>query len=514
MESKIKKLNEKLALARLGGGEARIEKQHAKKKLTARERITYFLDKGSFEEIGALVTHRTKDFGMEKQQFYGDGVVTGYGTVNNRIVYVFAQDFTVFGGSLSETHAEKICKIMDIAMKVGAPVVGLNDSGGARIQEGVRSLGGYADIFYRNVEASGVIPQISAIMGPCAGGAVYSPAITDFTLMVEDSSYMFVTGPNVVKTVTNETVTSEELGGATTHSVKSGVAHVTSANDIECLEDVKRLLSYMPQSNREKPQKLPYEIADEVREGLANIVPSNPNKPYDMRDVIDGIIDEDSFFEIHKNFADNIIVGFARLGGRSIGIVANQPMILAGVLGCETSRKAARFVRFCDCFNIPLLVLEDVPGFLPGTDQEWNGIIIQGAKLLYALSEATVPRITVITRKAYGGAYCVMNSKHIKADFNYAWPSAEIAVMGAKGAAEIIFKRDILAAENPEEKWKEKEKEYADLFANPYNAAERGYIDEVILPKETRRKLIKAFAMLENKDDQPVRNRKHGNIPL
>lgn len=513
MESKIKRLNEKLALARLGGGEARIEKQHAKKKLTARERITYFLDKGSFEEIGALVTHRTKDFGMEKQQFYGDGVVTGYGTVNSRIVYVFAQDFTVFGGSLSETHAEKICKIMDIAMKVGAPVVGLNDSGGARIQEGVRSLGGYADIFYRNVEASGVIPQISAIMGPCAGGAVYSPAITDFTMMVEDSSYMFVTGPNVVKTVTNETVTSEELGGATTHSVKSGVAHVTSANDIECLEDVKRLLSYVPQSNREKPTKLPYEIGNEVREGLANIVPDNPNKPYDMRDVIDGIIDEDTFFEIHKNFADNIIVGFARLGGRSIGIVANQPMILAGVLGCETSRKAARFVRFCDCFNIPLLILEDVPGFLPGTDQEWNGIITQGAKLLYALSEATVPRITVITRKAYGGAYCVMNSKHIKADFNYAWPSAEIAVMGAKGAAEIIFKRDILAADNPEEKWKEKEKEYADLFANPYNAAERGYIDEVILPKETRRKLIKAFAMLENKD-QPRRNRKHGNIPL
>ena len=513
MDSKIKDLNEKLALAKLGGGEKRIEKQHAKKKLTAHERVEYFLDEGSFEEIGALVTHRTKDFGMENQKFYGDGVVTGYGTVNGRIVYVFAQDFTVFGGSLSETHAEKICKIMELAMKVGAPMVGLNDSGGARIQEGVRSLGGYADIFFRNVEASGVIPQISAIMGPCAGGAVYSPAITDFTMMVEDSSYMFVTGPNVVKTVTNETVTSEELGGATTHSVKSGVAHVTSSNDIECLEDVKKLLSYIPQSNKEKPISLPYEIGDEVREGLADIVPDNPNKPYDMHAVIKGIIDEDSFFEIHKNFADNIIVGFARLGGKSIGIVANQPMILAGVLGCETSRKAARFVRFCDCFNIPLLVLEDVPGFLPGTDQEWNGIIVQGAKLLYAFSEATVPRITVITRKAYGGAYDVMNSKHIGADLNYAWPSAEIAVMGAKGAAEIIFKREIMAAEDPEAKWKEKEAEYAELFANPYSAAERGYIDEVILPRHTRRKLIKAFAMLENKD-QPRRNRKHGNIPL
>ncbi|MFK2820124.1 acyl-CoA carboxylase subunit beta [Flavobacteriaceae sp. LMIT009] len=513
MKEKITELNKKLELAKLGGGEKRIEKQHAKKKLTARERINYFFDEGSFEEIGALVTHRTKDFGMENQKFYGDGVVTGYGTVNRRLVYAFAQDFTVFGGSLSETHAEKICKIMDLAMRVGAPVVGLNDSGGARIQEGVRSLGGYADIFFRNVEASGIIPQISAIMGPCAGGAVYSPAITDFTLMVEDSSYMFVTGPNVVKTVTNEEVTSEELGGATTHSVKSGVAHITSANDIECLEDLKKLLSYLPQSNKEKPKKLPFELGEELRPELSDIVPDNPNKPYDMHDVINGIIDKDSFFEIHKNFADNIIVGFARLGGRSIGIVANQPMILAGVLGVKTSRKAARFVRFCDCFNIPLLVLEDVPGFLPGTDQEWNGIIIQGAKLLYALSEATVPRITVITRKAYGGAYDVMNSKHIGADFNYAWPSAEIAVMGAKGAAEIIFKREIMAADDPEAKWKEKEKEYADLFANPYSAAERGYIDEVILPKNTRRKLIKSFAMLENKE-LPRRNRKHGNIPL
>ena len=513
MDSKIKELNDKLALAKLGGGEIRIEKQHAKKKLTARERVEYFLDEGSFEEIGALVTHRTKDFGMENQKFYGDGVITGYGTVNGRAIYIFAQDFTVFGGSLSETHAEKICKIMDLAMKVGAPMIGLNDSGGARIQEGVRSLGGYADIFFRNVKASGIIPQISAIMGPCAGGAVYSPAITDFTMMVEESSYMFVTGPNVVKTVTNEEVTSEELGGATTHSVKSGVAHITSANDIECLDDLKKLLSYIPQSNKEKPAKLPYELGDEIRLELSDIVPDNPNKPYDMHEVIKGIIDEDSFFEIHKNFADNIIVGFARLGGRSIGIVANQPMILAGVLGVKTSRKAARFVRFCDCFNIPLLILEDVPGFLPGTDQEWNGIIVQGAKLLYALSEATVPRITVITRKAYGGAYDVMNSKHIGADFNYAWPSAEIAVMGAKGAAEIIFKREIMAAEDPEAKWKEKEAEYAKLFANPYSAAERGYIDEVILPRYTRRKLIKAFAMLENKDE-PRSNRKHGNIPL
>jgi len=513
MDSKIKELNDKLALAKLGGGEIRIEKQHAKKKLTARERVDYFLDEGSFEEIGALVTHRTKDFGMENQKFYGDGVITGYGTVNGRAIYIFAQDFTVFGGSLSETHAEKICKIMDLAMKVGAPMIGLNDSGGARIQEGVRSLGGYADIFFRNVKASGIIPQISAIMGPCAGGAVYSPAITDFTMMVEESSYMFVTGPNVVKTVTNEEVTSEELGGATTHSVKSGVAHITSANDIECLDDLKKLLSYIPQSNKEKPAKLPYDLGDEIRLELSEIVPDNPNKPYDMHEVIKGIIDEDSFFEIHKNFADNIIVGFARLGGRSIGIVANQPMILAGVLGVKTSRKAARFVRFCDCFNIPLLILEDVPGFLPGTDQEWNGIIVQGAKLLYALSEATVPRITVITRKAYGGAYDVMNSKHIGADFNYAWPSAEIAVMGAKGAAEIIFKREIMAAEDPEAKWKEKEAEYAKLFANPYSAAERGYIDEVILPRYTRRKLIKAFAMLENKDE-PRSNRKHGNIPL
>jgi len=513
MDSKIKALNEKLQLAYLGGGEARIKKQHAKKKLTARERVNYLLDEGSFEEIGALVTHRTKDFGMANQTFYGDGVITGYGTVHGRLVYVFAQDFTVFGGSLSETHAEKICKIMDMAVNVGAPLIGLNDSGGARIQEGVRSLGGYADIFYRNVQASGVIPQISAIMGPCAGGAVYSPAMTDFTIMVQDTSYMFVTGPNVVKTVTNEEVTSEELGGASTHSVKSGVAHKTSANDVECLEDIKKLLSYFPQSNKEKPAHLPFDLKHEIRASLSSIVPDNPNKPYDMHQVIEGIIDEDSFYEIHKDYAENIIVGFARLGGKSIGIIANQPMFLAGVLDVKSSKKAARFVRFCDCFNIPMLVLEDVPGFLPGTDQEWNGIIVNGAKLLYAFSEATVPRVTVITRKAYGGAYDVMNSKHIGADMNFAWPSAEIAVMGAKGAAEIIFKKEISTAADKEAKWKEKEAAYAELFANPYSAAERGFIDEVILPKDTRRKLLKAFSMLENKEVN-LPNRKHGNIPL
>ncbi|MFD2727552.1 acyl-CoA carboxylase subunit beta [Hyunsoonleella rubra] len=512
-QDKINTLNERLALAKLGGGQKRIDKQHANKKLTARERIEYLMDEGSFEEIGALVTHRTTDFGMENQIIYGDGVVTGYGTIDGRLVYVYAQDFTVFGGSLSETHAEKICKIMDMAVKVGAPIIGLNDSGGARIQEGVRSLGGYADIFYRNVQASGVIPQISAVMGPCAGGAVYSPAMTDFTIMVEHTSYMFVTGPNVVKTVTNEEVTSEELGGALTHASKSGVSHRTSSNDIECLEDVKKLLSYLPQNNTENPKLLDFNLNDEIRDELSNIVPDNPNKPYDMHEVISGIIDEDSFYEIHKDYAESIIVGFARLGGRSIGIVANQPMAFAGVLGVNSSRKGARFTRFCDCFNIPLLVLVDVPGFLPGTDQEWNGIIVHGAKLLYAFSEATVPRITVITRKAYGGAYDVMNSKHIGADFNYAWPGAEIAVMGAKGASEIIFRKEIASSENPEEKLAEKETEYAQKFANPYRAAKRGFIDEVILPKNTRRKLIKAFASLKNKEvNRP--KRKHGNIPL
>ena len=509
----IEQLHQKIKQAHLGGGEKRIAKQHEKKKLTARERIDYLLDEGSFEEIGILVTHRTTDFGMQEQKYYGDGVVTGYGTINGRLVYVFAQDFTVFGGALSETHAEKICKVMDLAVKTGAPMIGLNDSGGARIQEGVKSLGGYADIFHRNVKASGVIPQISAIMGPCAGGAVYSPAMTDFTIMVEDTSYMFVTGPNVVKTVTNENVTSEELGGASTHSTKSGVTHLTANSDITCLEDIKKLISYMPQNNKQKVEKLPFELKDEIREKLDEIIPESSNKPYDMHLVIEGIIDEGSFFEIHKNYADNIIVGFARLGGRSIGIVANQPMSLAGVLDVDSSKKAARFTRFCDCFNIPLLVLVDVPGFLPGTDQEWNGIILNGAKLLYALSEATVPKVTVITRKAYGGAYDVMNSKHIGADMNFAWPSAEIAVMGAKGASEIIFRKEIKESENPEQKLAEKEAEYAEKFANPFEAAQRGFIDEVIMPKDTRRKLLKAFSMLENKSVLRP-DRKHGNIPL
>ncbi len=513
MDKKIEELQRRLKLAWEGGGPKRIERQHAQKKLTARERISYLLDEGSFEEMGALVTHRTTDFGMASQKYYGDGVVTGYGTIEGRLVYVYAQDFTVFGGSLSETHAEKICKVMDLAVRVGAPIIGLNDSGGARIQEGVRSLGGYADIFYRNVRASGVVPQLSAIMGPCAGGAVYSPAMTDFILMVEESSYMFVTGPNVVKTVTNETVTSEELGGAETHAVKSGVAHRTAPNDVACLEDLKTLLSYLPQSNREQAPDLPFELTDEMREELMGIVPENPNKPYDMHEVIQGIIDRDSFYEIHRDYAENIITGFARLGGKSIGIIANQPLFLAGVLDSNSSRKAARFTRFCDSFNIPLLILVDVPGFLPGTDQEWSGIIVHGAKLLYALSEATVPRITVITRKAYGGAYDVMNSKHIGADLNFAWPGAEIAVMGAKGASEIIFRKEISQAEDPEKMLAEKESEYADKFANPYRAARRGFIDEVILPRETRRKLIKGFASLSHKQvDQP--KRKHGNIPL
>ena len=513
MSKKIEILNEKLQASQLGGGQARIDKQHKKGKLTARERIHFLMDEGSFEEIGALVTHRTKDFGMEKEIYYGDGVVTGYGTVNGRLVYVFAQDFTVFGGSLSETHAEKIVKIMDLAMKVGAPLVGLNDSGGARIQEGVRSLGGYADIFYKNVMASGVIPQISAIMGPCAGGAVYSPAMTDFTIMVENTSYMFVTGPNVVKTVTNEEVTSEELGGASAHSTKSGVTHLTAQNDIDCIQKVKQLLSYLPQNCEDAPVKLPYETGEEIREELEKIVPESANQPYDMREVIEGICDEDSFFEIHKDYAENIVVGYARLAGRSIGIVANQPISLAGVLDVNSSKKAARFVRTCDCFNVPLLVLVDVPGFLPGTDQEWNAIITNGAKLLYALSEATVPRVSVITRKAYGGAYDVMNSKHIGADMNYAWPTAEIAVMGAKGASEIIFRKEIKAADDPAAKLLEKEAEYAELFANPYSATQRGFIDEVILPKNTRRKLISAFSMLENKAVS-LPKKKHGNIPL
>jgi propionyl-CoA carboxylase beta chain len=511
--SKLDLLRAKTLEALKGGGEKRIEAQHKKGKLTARERIDLLLDPGSFEEIGMFVTHRSTDFGMEKEQYLGDGVVTGYGTVNGRLVYVFSQDFTVFGGSLSETHAEKICKIMDLAMENGAPVIGLNDSGGARIQEGVVSLGGYADIFYRNTRASGVIPQLSAIMGPCAGGAVYSPAITDFILMVEHSSYMFVTGPNVVKTVTHEEVSSEELGGAETHASRSGVTHFACANEVECIDHLKRLLSYMPQNCEDEAPVYPYEPGDETRPALNTLIPENPNQPYDMREVIAQVCDEESFLEVHRHYAENILVGFARMGGRSIGVVANQPSALAGVLDINSSKKGARFVRFCDAFNIPLLVLVDVPGFLPGTDQEWNGIISNGAKLLYAFSEATVPKVTVITRKAYGGAYDVMNSKHIGADLNFAFPGAEIAVMGSKGAAEIIFKREIDAAPDPAAKLAEKDAEYAAKFANPYGAAARGFIDEVIEPAQCRRKLLRAFTMLQNKVcDMP--RKKHGNIPL
>jgi propionyl-CoA carboxylase beta chain len=499
--------------ALLGGGVSRQEAQHKKGKLTARERIDLLLDKGTFQEIGKFVMHRCKDFGLDKEYYLGDGVVTGFGKVDGRLVYVFSQDFTVFGGALSETHAEKIVKIMDLAMKNGAPVIGLNDSGGARIQEGVVSLAGYADIFYRNTLASGLIPQISAIMGPCAGGAVYSPAITDFILMVENTSYMFVTGPKVVETVTNEVVTSEELGGASTHSSKSGVAHLTAPNEVECIRQIKSLLSFMPQNCDSEPQRFEYASGDESRPALDDLIPENPNQPYDMKDVIHQLVDEGSFFEVHGQYAENIVVGFARLGGRSIGLVGNQPLVLAGVLDINASKKAARFVRFCDCFNIPLLVLEDVPGFLPGTDQEWNAIITNGAKLLYAFSEATVPRVTLITRKAYGGAYDVMNSKHIGADMNFAWPMAEIAVMGAKGAAEIIFKKEISQSENPEATLQEKIDEYNKKFATPYRAAHRGYVDEVIMPHESREKLISAFEMLENKVDA-LPKKKHGNIPL
>lgn len=513
LKKKLELLNSKKAEALLGGGLSRIKSQHGKRKLTARERIDLLCDQGSFEELGMLVTHRTSDFGMDEQLFFGDGVVTGYGNVHGRLVYIFAQDFTVFGGSLSETHAEKICRIMDMAMKNGAPLIGLNDSGGARIQEGVRSLAGYADIFYRNVRASGVIPQLSAIMGPCAGGAVYSPAITDFIIMVEHSSYMFVTGPNVVKTVTNEEVSSESLGGAHTHAVKSGVSQLTAEHDADCIEKIKKLLSYIPQNCEEKTPKMEFQLADESRPNLGPLMPENVSQPYDMKQVISETIDPNSFYEIMEEYAENIIIGFGRIVGRSIGIVANQPLVLAGCLDVNASRKGARFVRFCDCFNIPLLVFEDVPGFLPGTDQEWNAVISNGAKLLYAFSEATVPRITVITRKAYGGAYDVMNSKHIGADFNFAWPTAEIAVMGAKGASEIIFKKEMESSENPLQVLLDKEAEYAEKFANPYHAAARGFIDEVIDPAQTRIKLIKAFASLENKVDNLPR-KKHGNIPL
>ena len=508
---RLEKMN---AEALLGGGEKRIEAQHAKGKLTARERISLLLDPGTFEELGMLVTHRSTNFGLDKQKFLGDGVVTGYGKVNGRLVYVFSQDFTVLGGSLAEAHAEKICKIMDLALENGAPVVGLNDSGGARIQEGVVSLGGYADIFHRNVRASGVVPQLSLILGPCAGGAVYSPALTDFTLMVEGSSYMFVTGPNVVKTVTHEEVTSEELGGAKTHATKSGVTHFTAPHEAAAIEQAKQILSFLPQNCEEDPLLLNYQnTTNEKRAKLDTLIPESAQQPYDIREAIFEISDADSFLEVQKDYAENIVVGFARLAGRSIGVVANQPAFLAGVLDIHASKKAARFVRTCDAFNVPLLVLEDVPGFLPGTDQEWNGIITNGAKLLYAFSEATVPRITVITRKAYGGAYDVMNSRNIGADMVYSWPTAEIAVMGAKGAAEIIFRKEISSAADPAAKLAEKESEYSELFAHPYNAASRGYVDEVITPSDTREKLIRAFDMLKNK----VRNtprKKHGNIPL
>lgn len=510
---KNEKLEYKLKESKLGGGQKRIDAQHKKGKLTARERLELLLDSNSFEEIGGFVTHRSTNFGLEKTKFLGDGVVTGYGTVNGRLVYVYSQDFTVLGGSLAEAHAEKICKIMELAMKNGVPIIGLNDSGGARIQEGVVSLGGYADIFYNNTKASGVIPQLSAIMGPCAGGAVYSPALTDFIFMTKNTSYMFVTGPNVVKTVTNEEVTAEELGGAEAHMVKSGVTHFACENELDTIENLKTLLSYIPQNCEEIPENLPYDFQDEKRPELNLLIPENPSHPYDVREIIHHLSDSESFFEVHKEFAENIVIGFARLAGRSIGIIANQPAVLAGVLDVDSSVKGARFVRFCDAFNIPLLVLEDVPGFLPGTDQEWNGIITNGAKLLYAFCEATVPRITVITRKAYGGAYDVMNSKHIGADMNFAWPTAEIAVMGAKGAAEIIFKKEITNSKNPEAKLKEKQDEYAAMFANPYNAASRGYVDEVILPSDTREKLIKAFKISENKK-ATIPKKKHGNIPL
>jgi len=500
--------------SKLGGGEKRIADQHGKGKLTARERLEVLLDEGSFREIDAFVRHRSHDFGLDRQRYLGDGVVTGTGEINGRPVCVFSQDFTVFGGSLSEAHAEKIVKIMDMAMRIGAPIIGLNDSGGARIQEGVVSLGGYADIFLRNTLASGVVPQISAILGPCAGGAVYSPAITDFIVMTRNTSYMFVTGPNVVKTVTHEDVTQEELGGAMTHASKSGVAHFAANDEVEALLTIREMLSYMPQNNRELPPVIDLDDPADRRDYLLNaIIPDNPNKPYDMKEVIARVVDERSFLEVHADFATNIIVGFARLGGRPVGIVANQPASLAGVLDIDASMKGARFVRFCDCFNIPLVVFEDVPGFLPGTDQEWRGIIKHGAKLLYAFCEATVPKLTVITRKAYGGAYDVMNSKHIRGDFNFAWPAAEIAVMGSKGAVEILFRREIAEAEDQEAALAAKDAEYREKFAHPYLAAERGYIDDVIEPAETRPRLIHALELLKNKQDENPW-KKHGNIPL
>ncbi|HET6528482.1 MAG TPA: acyl-CoA carboxylase subunit beta [Balneolaceae bacterium] len=513
-DKKTERLINKRKSAQKGGGEKRIKKQHDKGKLTARERIDLLLDKNSFQEIDPFVVHRSDKFGLDEKKFEGDGVVTGYGKIHGRPVYIFSQDFTVFGGSLSETHAEKICKIMDLAMKNGVPIIGLNDSGGARIQEGVSSLGGYAEVFWRNSMASGVIPQLSAVMGPCAGGAVYSPALTDFIFMVKNTSYMFVTGPNVVKTVTHEEVTSEELGGASAHSTKSGVAHFAEENDAICLQEMRKILTYIPQNCEEKPPRAEPKAPDAAKaKKLADIVPDNPNKPYDIKDVIGGIVDKDSFMEVHEHYAGNIVVGFARIDGRSVGIVANQPLALAGVLDIDASLKGARFVRFCDAFNIPLVTFEDVPGFLPGTDQEWGGIIKHGAKLLYAFCEATVPKMTVITRKAYGGAYDVMNSKHIRADYNVAWPTAEIAVMGSKGAVEIIFRKEIAAADDPEAKEQELIDYYNEEFAHPYKAAERGFIDNVVLPEETREKLIHVLEISENKVDN-VPQKKHDNLPL
>ena len=511
---KLEELHRLKEEAMLGGGIARIEAQHKKGKLTARERLDLLLDPDTFNELDMFVTHRSTDFGLEEQKIPGDGVVTGYGQIDGRLVYVFSQDFTVFGGSLSEAHSEKICKIMDLAMKNGAPVIGLNDSGGARIQEGVVSLGAYADIFLRNTLASGVIPQISAIMGPCAGGAVYSPAITDFIFMVEQTSYMFVTGPNVLKTVTHEDVTFDQLGGSMVHNSTSGVAHFSCPSEPDCIRMIRQLMSFIPSNNLEDPPKfVPVDVPTRAEEALNTIIPDNPNKPYDMQEVIKYIVDDGNFFQVQEYFAMNIIVGFARLNGRSVGIVAQQPHTLAGVLDINSADKAARFVRFCDCFNIPIITFEDVPGFLPGVSQEHNGIIRHGAKLLYAYCEATVPKITVITRKAYGGAYDVMNSKHVRGDINYAWPTAEIAVMGAEGAVNILFKDEIDNAKDPEQRRKELIAEYTEKFNNPYIAAGRGYIDEVIEPRYTRAKLITALEMLKNKrDTNPPK--KHGNIPL
>jgi len=514
LEEKLRMLEEMRQKARLGGGQEKIEKQHEKGKLTARERLELLMDKGSFEEFDMFVTHRSTDFGLAEKKILGDGVVTGCGTIDGRKVFVFSQDFTVFGGSLSHAHAEKICKIMDMAMKVGAPVIGLNDSGGARIQEGVVSLGGYADIFLRNTLASGVVPQISVILGPCAGGAVYSPAITDFILMIKNTSYMYVTGPNVVKTVTHEQVSHDELGGAMAHASKSGVAHFACENEADGLNCLRKLLSYIPQNNLEDPPFIENDDpVDRTDEALNSIVPENPNKAYDIKDVIHSVADNGEFLEVHADYAMNITVGFIRLGGRSIGVIANQPAVLAGCLDIASSLKAARFIRFCDCFNIPILTFEDVPGFLPGTDQEHGGIIKHGAKLLYAYCEATVPKVTVITRKAYGGAYDVMNSKHIRGDINYAWPTAEIAVMGPQGAVEIIFKHEIAKAKDSRAEIEKKTEEFRNKFANPFIAAGRGYLDDVIEPQRTRPRLIRAFEMLETKkDSNPAK--KHGNIPL